>query len=266
MAEARDIGAVNPAGIGAVNPAGIGAVRPSGGVGAVGSPAGIGAVRPPVGIGIVGLGEIGQVHLRGFQGVPSWRECARSPMSIRRCERRAPPRRAPRRERRSRSCLRTSAWTRSASACRTSCTASRARRDRGRQARAAGEADGADGGRVRAKSSTPPRARVCASASRTTSSSIRRTCAPVSWCAAVRWAGRCCCACASASAASSQVGARTRPRPAVVCCSTRACTASTWPAPSAARSARSRRWPTRRAIAARISRSCCCVSPPARWV
>ena len=31
---------------------------------------GIGAVRAPVGIGVVGLGEIGQVHIRGFQGAP----------------------------------------------------------------------------------------------------------------------------------------------------------------------------------------------------
>jgi predicted dehydrogenase len=37
-------------------------------VGAVGAPLGAGAVSPPVGIGVVGLGEIGQVHVRGFQG------------------------------------------------------------------------------------------------------------------------------------------------------------------------------------------------------
>jgi predicted dehydrogenase len=31
----------------------------------------VGAVNPPVGIGIVGLGEIGQVHMRGFQRAPA---------------------------------------------------------------------------------------------------------------------------------------------------------------------------------------------------
>jgi predicted dehydrogenase len=39
-------------------------------IGTVGPPSGIGAVSAPVGIGVVGLGEIGQVHVRGFQSAP----------------------------------------------------------------------------------------------------------------------------------------------------------------------------------------------------